>query len=621
MSLSQESVSTPARFSGCAAANVAWPTSASTEVSVPSILPPVASGTPNSVVGETEALQGSTDAGNESAVQRIKSILDYIDALLAKDRAMNVVRMGLIHAPDRMNHAAVPRRRNATGPIVFNTPTPTRSLGRVKLRYPFRSEMCLSDFIVRAKLGAGTFGVVYRVEDKITSHIMALKVIKKHGETFKQCRVELDAMKRLMGDPHCVQVEAGFQDEQCLYLALAFYPGGDLDNLLRTYQGQSLPVDHARRFTAELLVGVHHLHRQGIIHRDLKPSNILIDSQGHLVISDLGMAKVFPLKDPDWFSPYNPTGTFASLSQAPYLTNLCCGTVKYMAPEIILDIEYGFAVDFWAVGVMLYEMLMGRAPWIRDNDPSMAATASAIVELEPDFVYDFDPEAKDLLRRMLHKHVQCRPLYEPMLHHPFFASIDWQQVEKRSLPPVRVPVVREQDNSSIHPISLGKCRPSSDPLPNFNFISPTLKRQRRQAQSHWRMKAKKSMQGLQKVAAKIFSRRPTSEMRRSATTLVGNDNMRRDSPLDEYVHESFIDDIAKEKPRPTPNNVRVTPSPSPAAISSGATLVGSATHQSPKKVRLSPSSGFKRWIHRLLHPVPVIHVLVGDERKTLDLTA
>ncbi|OJA16524.1 hypothetical protein AZE42_00639 [Rhizopogon vesiculosus] len=651
VSLSQESVSTPARPSGCAAANVAWPTSASTKVSVPSILPPVASGTPNSVVRETEALQGRTDAGNKSEVyvrgMRIKSVSDYIDALLAKDRAMNAVRTGSIRAPDRMDHAAVPRRRNATGPIVLNTPTPTRSLGKVKLRYFFRSETRLSDFIVRAKLQTGTFGVVYRVEDKSTSQIMALKVIKKHAGTYEdleQCRVELNAMKRLMGDPHCVQVEAGFQDEQYLYLALAFYTGGDLHDLLDTCERRGLPVDHARRFTAELLVGVHHLHRQGIIHRDLKPSNILIDSQGHLVIADLGLAKVFPLEDPDSFSPYNPTGTFASLSQAPYLTNLKCGTLRYMAPEVILDIKYGFAVDFWAVGVMLYEMLVGMPPWIEDDDsdPSIAKIAKAIVESEPYFVCDFDPEAKDLLRRMLRKRVQSRPLYEPMLHHPFFASIDWKQVEKRSLPPVRAPVVREQDNSSIRPISFSKCRPSSDPLPNFNFISPTLKRQRHQAQSPWRIKAKKSMQGLQKVAAKIFSRRPTSETWRSATTLVGNDNMRaeyasgpagvstnsmfqhhmrRDSPLDEHVHESFIDDIAKEKPRPTPNNVRVTPSPSPAVISSGTTLVGSATHQSPKKVRSSPSSGFKRWIHRLLHPVPVTHVLVGDERKTLDLTA
>jgi serine/threonine protein kinase len=102
------------------------------------------------------------------------------------------------------------------------------------------------------------------------------------------------------------------------------------------------------------------LHRQGVIHRDIKPDNILVDSHGHLVIADLGLAKVFALDWPDVIYPYNPTGTFHSLSQAPYMTNELCGTAPYMAPEIILGGGYGFAVDFWALGITLYEMLVGR---------------------------------------------------------------------------------------------------------------------------------------------------------------------------------------------------------------------------------------------------------------------
>lgn len=86
------------------------------------------------------------------------------------------------------------------------------------------------------------------------------------------------------------------------------------------------------------------------------------------MIADLGLAKVFTLEDPDSLSPYNPTGTYTSLSQAPFLTNSRCGTYEYAAPEIIASEWYGFAVDFWAVGVMLYEMLVGR---VRDLDSSM----------------------------------------------------------------------------------------------------------------------------------------------------------------------------------------------------------------------------------------------------------
>lgn len=134
------------------------------------------------------------------------------------------------------------------------------------------------------------------------------------------------------------------------------------------------------------------------------------------MIADLGLAKVFTLEDPDSFSPYNPTGTYASLSQAPFLANSRCGTTEYAAPEIIAGAWYGFAVDFWAVGVMLYEMLVGRVrdldssvdwhavtnfwsgvqpPWTLDDSPNIA---NDIYWLEPHFAYNFHPEAKDLLQ-------------------------------------------------------------------------------------------------------------------------------------------------------------------------------------------------------------------------------
>ncbi|KAG2134098.1 kinase-like domain-containing protein [Suillus clintonianus] len=668
------SVSTPAASGGHAAAIVAWPSSASIMISATGILPPVLTGM-DSAVGETEGLEGLGDAYHDPDVLDIRRrlfVLDFIEAFFARDhKAMDI--LSPIHAPHRKAHAAVPSHQRISGTTVLNAST--GSANEVLPRSNFKNETSLSDFIVRAKLGAGANGVVYRVEDKITNKTMALKVIKRQGAglcDLQQFRVELDALKRVIGDRHCMQVEAGFQDAQCLYLALAFYPGGDLHDVIRTYPRRILPVDRARLYTAELLVGVYHLHCQGIIHRDLKPSNILIDSDGHLVIADLGLAKVFTLDDPKSFSPYNPTGTFTSLSQAPYLASSLCGTAEYMAPELIMGVKYGFAIDFWAVGVMLYEMLSGRTPWATVDGLHIA---DGIVEFDPYFDSNFHPEARDLLRGMLQKDVKSRPLYEAMLNHPLFASSDWKKVEKRTLPPLCIPMFDQKDTTTTTvPISLGQCEPSNDPLPNFNFISPALKRERHRAQALWRVKAKSGIQGLQKIAAKLFSRRPAPEKKEqqaarpacatTVTTLVDGDEiranwasgaaeiscpssnwsfrhfMRRNAPLDQGVPqpqpcdnysgpvpvrrlESFISRIDRgERPRPGRRNLRVTPLPSRATASPNATLVASPTHLSPKGIA-SPSrtSGFKRWISRLWHPIPSAHEMVGDERKTLDLTA
>ncbi|KAJ8596050.1 kinase-like protein [Rhizopogon salebrosus TDB-379] len=359
-------------------------------------------------------------------------------------------------------------------------------------------------FILHGRLGFGGFAVVYRAEDKVTGEVMALKVVNKCSAGPRQlylARMEAYAMRRVMGDPYCMEIKAAFQDEHKLYMALAFYPGGDLWSVIDRCPLLRLPVDHARAYAAELLVGIHHIHRHGIIHRDIKPENILIDSHGHLVIADFGFAKVFPHAKPGAFSPYNPTGTSTSLSQAPYRTKGICGSPSYMAPEVMLGGWYGFAVDFWAVGVVLYEMLAGMLPFIKGNCHSQQ---DAITRFEPFFCEDFDPEAKDLLQKMLQKDVGSRPLHKAMLEHPFFASIDWQRVEERSFPPVYVPLTEQRGAQALStpPPPSSQCNEPKGPLPYFNFISPTLKRQR--CHVRWRIKVQKIKQILTKLAVKPF---------------------------------------------------------------------------------------------------------------------
>jgi serine/threonine protein kinase len=126
-----------------------------------------------------------------------------------------------ILSPIQATSRMVPTNQDMSGTTVLNASTGSAS--GVVPRAHFKNETSLSDFIVRARVGAGANGIVYRVEDKITNKTMALKVIRRQGAALcdlQQFRVELDALKRVIGDPHCMQVEAGFQDAQCLYLAL-----------------------------------------------------------------------------------------------------------------------------------------------------------------------------------------------------------------------------------------------------------------------------------------------------------------------------------------------------------------------------------------------------------------
>jgi serine/threonine protein kinase len=155
--------------------------------------------------------------------------------------------------------------------------------------------------------------------------------------------------------------------------------GGDLQKQIEGWD--AIPLDIARFYAAELvinivisysgnsandafkLVGLFSLHRRGVLHRDIKPGNILLDDSGHVIISDFGLAKVFELgSDAENFvleSPYYFNGATNQLSQAPYLTSGCCGTLSHMAPEIFFEERYGFAVDYWALAITIYEMLTG----------------------------------------------------------------------------------------------------------------------------------------------------------------------------------------------------------------------------------------------------------------------
>lgn len=211
-----------------------------------------------------------------------------------------------------------------------------------------------NDFELMRVVGQGAFGKVFQVRKRDTQEIFAMKVMRKdrilersHGE---YVRAERDALTAVV-HPYIVTLRYSFQTSQKLYLVLDFINGGHL--FFQLYRAGTFSEQLAKLYTAELVLAVAYLHSQGFVHRDLKPENVLLDSEGHVKITDFGLAK-------------------GNLSDAEgQRTNSFIGTMEYMAPEIIAGKGHGKAVDWWSVGILLYEMLCGMPPFRSKTRPSL----------------------------------------------------------------------------------------------------------------------------------------------------------------------------------------------------------------------------------------------------------
>lgn len=154
---------------------------------------------------------------------------------------------------------------------------------------------------------------------------------------------ERDILVRLRGQPFLVNLQQIFQTSSQLFILLDYYPGGDIATQLSVVT--SFSEERTRFYAAEIIYGLKILHQHGIVYRDLKPENVLIGKDGHIVLADFGLSKIFSEQDEDEYNVPS-TRTF-------------CGTAEYLAPEILLGEKYTFVVDFWSLGTLLYEMLAG----------------------------------------------------------------------------------------------------------------------------------------------------------------------------------------------------------------------------------------------------------------------
>jgi len=270
------------------------------------------------------------------------------------------------------------------------------------------------------RLGVGAFGVVTLEADRRTGRTYALKAVSKGYLT--QLRMEYSVLNekrilKMVESPFVVRLLATYNGREHVYFLLEAALGGELFTTyerLRLYGSER----HARFYVSCVTEALAHLHERLVIYRDLKPENLLLDARGYCKLTDMGLAKV----------THGQTYTLV-------------GTPDYMAPEVILCTGHGRSVDWWMLGVLLFELLAGRAPFEADSTHQVYELVKRGIE-DVRFPHECRRSAADLVRALC-RHQPDQRLRTPILRdHAFFRGFDWNSLRALRMPPPHLPQVR-----------------------------------------------------------------------------------------------------------------------------------------------------------------------------------
>ena len=295
-----------------------------------------------------------------------------------------------------------------------------------------REKQTIREYESLSIIGRGAFGEVHVCREIKTGKIYAVKKIKKDVLLEKNQIIHIRSEQQFMSkvkSPWIVDLKASFQEDDYLYLIMEFCQGGDFMNLL--IKKDILTEEEARFYTAELILAVESIHKLDCIHRDIKPDNILIDKNGHIKLSDFGLAKISEkLVQPQNFKNNKNRPTH----QKNYS---CVGTAYYVAPEVLKKTGYSEDIDWWSVGVILFEMLVGYAPFCSEKTKDVCYKVlnwKEFLKIPDDVI--ISPEAEDLIAKMVtdsDKRLGKNGVDE-IKAHPFFKKIDWNNIRNTKAP-------------------------------------------------------------------------------------------------------------------------------------------------------------------------------------------
>lgn len=305
----------------------------------------------------------------------------------------------------------------------------------------------LTHFALGVTLGTGSFGRVRFATHKGTGSIWAIKMLKK-SEVVRLQQVEhMISEKNVLSSldhPFIVRLAGTFQDPKYLYMALEYIVGGEFFSHLR----RASRFEHltARFYCAQIILIFEYMHQGDYIYRDLKPENLLLDRQGYAKLTDFGFAK-----------------------RVPFKTYTLCGTPEYIAPEVLLNKGHGKGVDWWTLGILLYEMMVGQPPFV-DEDPMGIYQQILVGNIR--FPRFFDRNARSLVKKFLvadlTKRYGClKGGADYVKRHKWFQEFDFASVAARKATPPIIPVVSSEADTSnfdAYPDSL-----EDPPLPNFGM--------------------------------------------------------------------------------------------------------------------------------------------------------